>query len=123
VAIRAYLVEDHSHIRQSLAETLDEIAHIGIAGQTDNEAEATAWLQQNPDAWDLVILDVFLKHGNGVGVVAACKNRKPTQKIVVLTGYATPEIRRLCADMGVDAVFDKSIDTDVLLDYCKELEA
>lgn len=119
--VRAYLVEDHSNIRQSLAETLDEVAHVTVVGQADNEAEASQWLVQHPDGWDLVIVDVFLKHGNGVGVVTACKGRKAHQKVIVLTGYATPEIRRLCADLGVDAVFDKSIDTDVLIDYCKNL--
>ncbi|HSV51285.1 MAG TPA: response regulator [Burkholderiaceae bacterium] len=121
MAIRAYLVEDYPNIRESLAETLSEVAHVTVVGQADNEAEATAWLTQNPDGWDLVIVDIFLRDGNGVGVVSSCKNRRRNQKLVVLTGYGTPEIRRLCSDLGVDVVFDKSIDTDALIDYCKTL--
>ena len=37
---------------------------------------------------------------------------------VVLTNYATPDIRMRCAQLGVDAVFDKSNEIDALVDYC-----
>jgi two-component system, OmpR family, response regulator len=121
VALRAYLVEDHSNIRESLAETLNEVVQIDVVGHADNEADAVAWLTANPQGWDLVVADIFLKSGNGVGVVAACKNRGTNQKVVVLTGFGTPEIRRLCGDLGVDVVFDKSIDTDAMITYCKTL--
>lgn len=121
MAVRAYLVEDHSNIRESLAEALDEVAHVQVVGQSDNEAEARAWLDANPDGWDVLIADIFLRHGNGVGVLASRKQRLAGQKLVVLTGYATPEIRRMCNDLGVDVVFDKSIETDALITYCSGL--
>lgn len=121
MAVRAYLVEDHSHIRESLAETLNEVVRIDVVGHADNEADAVAWLAQNPDGWELVVTDIFLKSGNGMGVVAACKDRHKSQKVVVLTGFGTPEIRRLCSDLGVDVVFDKAIDTDAMIAYCKTL--
>jgi two-component system, OmpR family, response regulator len=121
VAVRAYLVEDHTNIRESLAETLNEVVQIDVVGQADNEADAVAWLAKNPEGWDLVVADIFLKSGNGVGVIAACKNRQKNQKVVVLTAFGTPEIRRLCNDLGVDVVFDKSIDTDAMIAYCKTL--
>ena len=72
----------------------------------------------NPQKWDLAILDLFLKQGSGLGVLAACRDRKPTQKIVVLSNYATADIRQRCAQLGVDAVFDKSNEIDALVEYC-----
>ena len=42
----------------------------------------------------------------------------PGQKMVVLSNYATPDIRMRCAQLGVDAVFDKSNEIDALVDYC-----
>jgi len=36
----------------------------------------------------------------------------------VLTNYATDDIRRRCAELGVDAVFDKSNEIDALIDFC-----
>ena len=38
--------------------------------------------------------------------------------MVVLSNYATPDVRMRCAQLGVDAVFDKSNEIDALVDYC-----
>lgn len=118
MGVRAYLIEDHPNVSESLAGALVELANVQVVGQSSTEADACAWLQANPHAWDLVIVDIFLKEGSGVGVMAACKGRLPQQRLAVLTGYATPEIRRLCKDFAVDAVFDKGTDTEALIDYC-----
>ena len=47
-----------------------------------------------------------------------CTARRANQKVVVLSNYATPDIRRRCAEFGVDAVFDKSNEIDALVDFC-----
>ena len=67
-------------------------------------------------------MDLFLKQGSGLGVIEACRSRAPHQRVVVLTNYATPDIRRRCQELGVDAVFDKSTDIDALIDFCVGLE-
>ena len=59
----------------------------------------------------------------GLGVLTACRERQPHQKIVVLSNYATPDIRSRCAQLGVDAVFDKSNEIDALMDYCMNIDA
>lgn len=51
-------------------------------------------------------------------MLKGCQNRHAGQKVVVLTNYATKDIRRRCAELGSDAVFDKSNELDQLLDYC-----
>jgi two-component system OmpR family response regulator len=56
-------------------------------------------------------------------VLAGCRNSKSYQKVVVLTNYATPEIRRRATDLGADAVFDKSSELDGLFAYCMEQTA
>ena len=70
--------------------------------------------------WDLAIVDLFLRQGSGLGVLSACRTRRPGQKMVVLSNYATPDVRMRCAQLGVDAVFDKSNEIDALVDYCLE---
>ena len=59
-----------------------------------------------------------MRQGSGLGVLAACRTRLPHQHMVVLSNYATPDIRMRCAQLGVDAVFDKSNEIDALIDYC-----
>ena len=119
VILKTYLVEDNPTIRDNLIATLEELASVDAVGTTDNENDGKDWLLKNPHLWDLAILDLFLKQGSGLGVLAACRDRRPTQKVVVLSNYATADIRQRCAQLGVDAVFDKSNEIDALVDYCR----
>lgn len=121
--LRTYLVEDNPTIRENLIATLEELADVEAVGIAETESAGTDWLQQNPDAWDLAIVDLFLRQGSGLGVLTACRERQPHQKIVVLSNYATPDIRSRCAQLGVDAVFDKSNEIDALMDYCMNIDA
>ena len=118
---RAYIVEDSSTIRDNLIDTLKELAQVEAVGTTESEHEAKRWLAQNP--WDLAIVDLFLKEGNGLNIVAACRARRPTQKLVVLSNHATNDVRWRCAQLGADAVFDKSNEIEALVEYCQRRTA
>ncbi|QSI29300.1 response regulator [Variovorax sp. RKNM96] len=117
--IRTFIVEDNPTIRESLVGTLREVARVDPVGEAETEAEGSRWLTRNLALWDLAIVDLFLKDGTGFRVLEACRQRNPAQKIVVLSNYATPEIRRKCAHLGADAVFDKATEIDDLIDYCQ----
>lgn len=116
--LKTYLVEDSPTIAENLIATLEELANIKAVGMTDNETDGKKWLLNNSKQWDFAILDLFLKEGSGLGVLAACQGRRTDQKIVVLSNYATADIRRRCLNLGADAVFDKSNDIDALIEYC-----
>ena len=117
---RAYIVEDSPTIRENLIETLQELALVEPVGVADTEREGRRWLAQNDGYWDLAIIDLFLKEGNGLNILAACRKRRPRQKMVVLSNHATNDVRWRCAQLGADAVFDKSTEIDALIDYCME---
>jgi two-component system, OmpR family, response regulator len=118
MALITYLVEDSATIRENLISTLEEIAPVKVVGFAETEVEASAWLSSHNGDWQLAIVDLFLKEGSGLGVLKGCQNRNADQKVVVLTNYATNDIRMRCAELGSDAVFDKSNELDELLDYC-----
>ena len=116
--LKTYIVEDNPTIRENLIATLEELANVEFAGTTDNEDDAKVWLNDNQNVWHLAVVDLFLKQGSGLGVLHSCRERNPQQKVVVLSNYATSDIRKRCAQLGVDAVFDKSNEIDALLAYC-----
>ncbi|KWT83816.1 MULTISPECIES: response regulator [unclassified Variovorax] len=118
--LKTYIVEDNVTIRENLVGTLEELTCISAVGFAETEAEAVRWLAENSEHWELAIVDLFLKQGSGLGVLQAVSTRRPDQKIVVLSNYATPDIRKRCAQFGVDAVFDKSNEIDALIDFCIE---
>ena len=118
MALITYIVEDSETIRENLISTLEEIAPVKVAGFSTTELEASIWLSEHNRDWQLVIVDLFLKDGTGLGVLKGCLYRKAYQKVVVLTNYATDDIRRRCIELGADAVFDKLRELDQLLEYC-----
>ena len=121
MTFKTYLVEDNPVIRENLVGFLEDIADATVVAHASGEEEAVTWLQRHQDAWDMAIVDLFLDQGNGLGVLDACRKREAHQKVVVLSNYATPDMRARSKAMGADAFFDKSAEIDLLLDYCERL--
>ena len=115
---RACIVEDSPTIRDNLIETLQELALVEAVGIADTECEGKRWLATNDAYWDLAIIDLFLREGSGLNILAACRGRRPSQKMIVLSNHATNDIRWRCTQLGADAVFDKSTEIDALVAYC-----
>lgn len=118
MAFRAYIVEDSPTIRENLIEALHELAMVESVGTAETEHEGKTWLAEHDSWWDLAIVDLFLKEGNGLNILEACRSRRPSQKMIVLSNHATRDIRWRCRQLGADAVFDKSTELEELVDYC-----
>lgn len=121
--LKTYIVEDSLVIRQSLIATLEELVSVEVVGTAEDELTAAQWLTQPGNHVDLVIVDIFLKGGSGLGVLRVANKLPRRHKLVVLSNYATPDIRRKCLELGADRVFDKSNDIDALIMYCSHLAA
>lgn len=121
--LKTFIVEDNPTIRDNLIDTLEELTNIEMVGTAETENDGKQWFSANADHWNLAIVDLFLKQGSGLGILAACQSRQPHQKMVVLSNYATPDIRKRCVQLGADAVFDKSNEIDALVDYCIQQSA
>jgi DNA-binding NarL/FixJ family response regulator len=120
-ALNTYIVEDSPVIRENLIATLEELAPVRVVGSAEDEYGAVQWLQQPGHPTDLVIVDIFLKSGSGLGVLRAAQALAPPRRLVVLSNYATPDMRRKCLELGAERVFDKSADIDALIGYCNGL--
>jgi DNA-binding NarL/FixJ family response regulator len=121
--LKTYIVEDSPVIRENLIATLEELVAVQVVGTADNESAAVYWLTQPRNHCDLVIVDIFLKSGSGLGVLSAIKQLADRTKLVVLSNYATPDMRRKCLELGADKVFDKSNESDALITFCQRLAA
>jgi DNA-binding NarL/FixJ family response regulator len=121
MTFKAYLVEDSPVIRENLVGFLEDVTDAKVVASASTEEEAVAWLHQHTGDWDLTIVDLFLRRGNGLGVIRACRHRAPHQKVIVLSNYANAAMRERSRQLGADAFFDKSAEIDLLLDYCERL--
>jgi two-component system OmpR family response regulator len=116
--LKAYVVEDNATIRENLIGALEELTCVRVVGNSATEDEGLEWLEQNTQDWDLAIIDLFLKQGTGIRLVQRISRRRSSQKIIVFSNYVNASVRKRCAQLGVDAVFDKSTEIDFLVDYC-----
>ncbi len=119
--LKTFIVEDSPLIRESLIATLEELVPVKVVGTAEDEATAVQWLARPANMADLVIVDIFLKGGSGMGVLRSARAMVHQRKLVVLSNYATLDVRRKCLELGADRVFDKSNEIDALIAYCGAL--
>jgi DNA-binding NarL/FixJ family response regulator len=119
--LHTYIVEDSPVIRENLIATLEELVPVRVVGTAADEATALRWLGEPGRQVDLVIVDLFLKVGSGLGVLRAAQALHPQYRLVVLSNFATADMRRTCLALGADRVFDKSNEIDALVLYCEQL--
>jgi len=119
--LQTFIIEDSPVILENLVATLQELASVEVIGTAANEADALAGWREHQGNLQLVIVDIFLKSGTGLGLLARAAKLGLAGRRVVLTNYATADIRRRCLDLGADRVFDKSSELEDLFSYCEEL--
>ncbi len=119
--LQIYIVEDSPIILENLASALEDLAHVEVIGSAADEHSAVKWLTQAQTPCDLMIIDVFLRQGSGLGVLRAAAQSHRRFKRVVLTNYATLDMRSKCCELGADKVFDKSNELEELIAYCTRL--
>ncbi len=118
--LRTFIVEDNKVIYENLVSTLEELTNVEVVGNARDETTAVRWLQSG-DACDLLIVDIFLTSGSGLGVLKAAQDSHLPLRRVVLTNYATADIRKRCEALGADRVFDKSCELEDLITYCARI--
>lgn len=118
--LRTFIVEDNKVIYENLVSTLEELTNVEVVGNARDETTAVRWLQSG-DSCDLLIVDIFLTSGSGLGVLKAAQDSHLPLRRVVLTNYATADIRKRCEALGADRVFDKSCELEDLITYCARI--
>lgn len=119
--LTTFLVEDSPVIQQSLIATLQELTPVNVVGVAADEQAALLWLSDSDHVAELVIVDIFLRSGSGLGVLRAARQRWPERHMVVLSNYATTDMRTTCLALGAQQVFDKSTEIEALILYCQTL--
>jgi DNA-binding NarL/FixJ family response regulator len=114
----AFVVEDSPVIQENLIAALEEMAPVKVVGTAVDQSGALGWLTDPGNRCDIAIIDIFLRQGSGMGVLRALHAADARFERVVLTNYATPDIRRQCLALGASAVFDKSGEIDALVAHC-----
>jgi DNA-binding NarL/FixJ family response regulator len=110
------LIEDSPLIRRSLVEAIDASGELRVTAWADTPETAIALLASA--SFDAVIVDLQLKQGSGIEVLAYLQRHGITHSsfAAVLTNHALPAYRERCLQYGVHHFFDKSLEFDRVLD-------
>lgn len=120
--MRVVIVEDSERILTHLAEEFAAIDNLDIAGTASTETEAIDLLADGH--WDLAILDLQLKEGNGLRVLKAIREQRADEgTIAVFTNYAFPQYRTRSLALGADYFFDKSRELSQVVALAEDMAA
>ncbi|WP_341677754.1 response regulator [Niveibacterium sp. SC-1] len=118
---KIFLIEDSVLLRDALSDMLTEIGEVSLVGTAQSEDEALQALEATEA--DLVIVDLALKSGTGLGVLTALREqpgRYHAPAAVVLSNHAYPQMRSRCSNLGALAFFDKSLQLPDLLAFVRD---
>lgn len=115
--MKVLLVDDSPMVRERLKAMLSELPDVESIGQAKGSVEAMYSFQNlNPD---VVILDIQMPDGNGIGVLEKVKKAKQPPMVIVFTNQSYPQYRKRCIDAGADFFFDKSSEFDKVAEVLK----
>lgn len=118
--INTFIVEDSPVILENLMSALEEMTPVKVVGVAADEKSALTQIALHAQECDLVIVDIFLKSGTGLGVLHGITQTSFHGECIVLTNYATPEMKKRCLELGAARIFDKSKELDDLIEYCAD---
>jgi DNA-binding NarL/FixJ family response regulator len=118
--LRVLLIEDSPLIRRSVVEAIDASGDFQVTAWADSPKVAIGLL--GSELFDAVIVDLQLKGGTGVEVLAYLQRAGLTETLfaAVLTNHPLPAYRERCLQYGVRHFFDKSLEFDRVLDALQE---
>jgi DNA-binding NarL/FixJ family response regulator len=115
--LRVFLVEDSRAVAELLTEQLNDIPDVLVVGVAESERAALDALDATP--CDVLIVDIKLREGNGIGLLrrlAATDASAPRPATcIVFSNYTENEYRILAKRYGAQHFFDKSTDLRALL--------
>lgn len=106
--MKLLLVEDNEVVRVTVAALLEDAGH--IVTEATSIAEARACL--SGARFEVVLLDLGLKDGQGTELVPDVRRLLPEARIAIWSGTAPWELSRA---MDVDLVLEKGMDPELLL--------
>jgi len=106
------IVDDESEMNEYLS------GHLFIEGYAVSTAsegqEAIDLLKKNP--FDVVLLDLHIPNVDGFDVLKHIKSTAPKTKVIIVTGFASPENVAKCKRLKADQIIEKPFELRDIID-------
>ncbi len=115
-----FIADDSEILRNHLITMINEIKELKIIGYAaDTESSKSEIKRLKPD---IVILDIRMPGEGGIAVLKDIKQVNSNITVIILTDYPYPQYRTKCMAEGADYFFEKSTETEKLIDTLKKIK-
>ena len=112
-AIRLLLADDHTVLRQGMAQVLDMQPDIDVVAQADNGQEAVRLVAKHRP--DIVLMDINMPEMDGVEAAARITADYPDTGVIILTMYRRDDYVFEAIKAGANGYLLKEVELDELL--------
>lgn len=113
--VNILIVDDEEGVRRSYARLLGGPCCNAEAASDGNEALRA--MERRP--FDVVLLDLRMPGGDGLGVLEAIKRKWPSSEVVVITGYPTLESAKQALQLGAYDYLAKPADPEAVINAAR----
>lgn len=114
MAMRLLVVDDEEDFLRSIVMRI-ELRGIEVHGVTSG-TEALEYLQANPNAVDVVLLDIKMPGMDGIETLRRIKASHPRIEVIVVTGHASQDFARAGRELGAFDHLIKPIRLETILE-------
>jgi DNA-binding NtrC family response regulator len=117
VTLESILIIDDDLMMLNALTTLLEAEDYSIKTSPDGEDGIRSFREHKPD---VVLLDLRLPAKNGIEVLKEIKRVDTKAKVIIITGFPTPEVREEAMAKGAFYFYEKTSDINDLLQAVKK---
>ncbi len=99
------VADDAELLRQRIVSLLSRLDGIDRILESNDCATTLEAIERHEP--DVVLLDLRMPDGSGLRVLRALRGREPRPRVLILTTWGDPDVRRRCLDAGADDFFEK----------------
>ena len=119
--IAVLICDDHPLFRQGLRRLLETVGEFAVVGEVERAEEVSAAVRDRRP--DVVVLDVELPGGSGIGAAEALRAQAPDVRVLMLSGFSDPTRVRAALRAGASGYVLKNAPPEELIDSIRRVAA
>jgi DNA-binding NarL/FixJ family response regulator len=120
-AKKIFLIDDHPVVRQGLKQLIGQEPDMTVCGEAEDPNEALEGLAETRP--DLVILDLSMNNGDGIGFIKSIRQKYPDMAVLVLTMHDETFFAERALRAGASGFLTKQEASDKVLAAVRTLLA
>ena len=119
MSIRVILADDHTLVRQSLADTINEELGMEVVGQAEDGMQVVDLVKEQ--APDVVLMDINMPRQNGIDATREIMRHRPETRVVALSMVSSSRFVNEMFNAGATGYLLKDCDSEELYEAIRKV--